>query len=188
MERLARILTDYVVGKKAVPQEEYELYRYGFQAGLEMLSCAAVGFIIAVRLGMAAGYLCFLAVFAALRSYTGGLHMDHFWSCFLCSCAVMAGALLWIRTVSVKAETGFVITLLLAAAIRLTPPQEHPNRPVDGEEKRYFKKMLNRSLILILAVSAVFTVLRKERLVESIAAALAVTLAAMIAGRVKERL
>lgn len=93
MEWLSRMLADYVVGKKAVPEEEYELYRYGFQSGLEMLSCTAVVFSIAVWQGMGAECLWLLFILISLRSYTGGLHMDHFWSCFLCSCAVMAGAL-----------------------------------------------------------------------------------------------
>ena len=48
MKYFSEKLTGYIVKSGAVPEESYEIYQYGFQIGLEMLSCLLTCFGIAV--------------------------------------------------------------------------------------------------------------------------------------------
>ena len=52
MKYFSEKLTSYIVKSGAVPEESYEIYQYGFQIGLEMLSCLLACFGIAVYLHM----------------------------------------------------------------------------------------------------------------------------------------
>ena len=49
MKWLSEKLTDYVINTGAVSKELYAVYQYGFQIGLEMLSCLLVCLIISSK-------------------------------------------------------------------------------------------------------------------------------------------
>lgn len=49
MKYFSEKLTSYIVKSGAVPEESYEIYQYGFQIGLEMLSCLLACFGIGYR-------------------------------------------------------------------------------------------------------------------------------------------
>lgn len=55
MKYFSEKLTGYIVKSGVVPEESYAIYQYGFQIGLEMLSCLLVCFGIAVYLHMIPG-------------------------------------------------------------------------------------------------------------------------------------
>ena len=82
MEVLADFLTNYIVEKRAISKEDYEIYRYGLLTGLEILICMAVCFFIGMQMGMMVQCMIFLLVFFSLRSFLGGLHMNSFMACF----------------------------------------------------------------------------------------------------------
>jgi hypothetical protein len=42
MKRLSEKITDYILRSGAIQKESYALYQYGFQIGLEMISCLFV--------------------------------------------------------------------------------------------------------------------------------------------------
>ena len=56
MKCLSEKLTDYVIKTGVVSEESYAIYQYGFQIGIEMLSCFLVCFGIAI-------YLCMIPEF-----------------------------------------------------------------------------------------------------------------------------
>ena len=81
MKCLSEKLTDYIIKTGVVSEESYAIYQYGFQIGIEMLSCFLVCFGIAIYLHMIPEFLVFTGSFMLLRTYTGGLHLNSFTRC-----------------------------------------------------------------------------------------------------------
>ena len=69
MKYFSEKLTSYIVKSGAVPEESYEIYQYGFQIGLEMLSCLLTCFGIAVYLHMIPEFAVVTGIFMMLRSF-----------------------------------------------------------------------------------------------------------------------
>ncbi len=88
MKYLSEKITDYVIKTGAASEESYAIYQYGFQIGLEMVSCFLTCFCIAIWLHMIPEFGVFTIVFMLLRTYAGGLHLNRFGACFLCSVSV----------------------------------------------------------------------------------------------------
>lgn len=78
MKYFSEKLTGYIVKSGAVPEESYAIYQYGFQIGLEMLSCLLVCFGIAVYLHMIPEFAVVTGIFMMLRSFVGGVHLNSF--------------------------------------------------------------------------------------------------------------
>ena len=97
MKYFSEKLTGYIVKSGAVPEESYEIYQYGFQIGLEMLSCLLACFGIAVYLHMIPEFAVVTGIFMMLRSFVGGVHLNSFGACFMCSviirCATISSTL-----------------------------------------------------------------------------------------------
>ena len=76
MKYLSEKITDYVIKTGAASEESYAIYQYGFQIGLEMVSCFLTCFCIAIWLHMIPEFVVFTIVFMLLRTYAGGLHLN----------------------------------------------------------------------------------------------------------------
>ena len=75
MKYLSEKITDYIIKAGAISKESYAIYQYGFQIGLEMLSCFLICFGISIYLHMIPQFFSGLLVyFMLLRTYAGGLH------------------------------------------------------------------------------------------------------------------
>lgn len=113
MKRIAEVLTDYVIQKGMVKEEDRELYEYGFtmtiEVGLFVLSCL----FISLYLHMLMEGILFFLIFAPLRSYAGGLHLDKFRSCFILSCLTFSGILLIVRYVHIPMLFSFIALFIL---------------------------------------------------------------------------
>lgn len=88
MRRLSEKLTEYVIKTGTVSSESYDIYQYGFQIGLEMLCCFVTCLSIAIYMHMIPEFAIFTGIFMLLRTYAGGVHLNSFGSCFICSVTV----------------------------------------------------------------------------------------------------
>ena len=185
MKRIAEVLTDYVIQKGMVKEEDRELYEYGFtmtiEVGLFVLSCLFISLYLHMLME---GILIFL-IFAPLRSYAGGLHLDKFRSCFILSCLTFSGILLIVRYVHIPMLFSFIALFILEAAVYALYPVENINREVDGEENRYFKKKLTIFLAVDLLLAIICAVLKKECHVFLISVTFFMIVITMILGKYK---
>ena len=88
MKRLSEKLTAYIINAGAVSEELYAVYQYGFQIGLEMLCCFVTCLSVAIYMHMIPEFAIFTGIFMLLRTYAGGVHLNSFGSCFICSVTV----------------------------------------------------------------------------------------------------
>lgn len=169
MKFLSGKITDYIVKSGAISEESYAIYQYGFQIGLEMLSCFLVSLFIALYLHMIPQFIVFTGVFIFLRTFAGGMHMNHYLGCFICSIVVQTTVILTNEYFTLKYIIAWSIILVGSILIYKVAPVENINRELDPKEKEHCKNVTGKILTCIVLVSAVYTFLNKNSIVSLIA-------------------
>ena len=182
-EKIAQRLAVLLADRGAIRRDETELYMFGFQAGLEFMSCLLVSLAAALVLHRALEYLIVLAVFIPVRSYAGGFHFEKFGFCFLSSCAVIAAIIAvseWMRPDPRLAMPGILALLILTG---VTSPTEHGNRKVTGSERRAFRRILRAFLVGTGILSTICYLLGKEIYLNLILLTLLTVFVSMLIGK-----
>lgn len=144
MEYLAEKLTQYIISKGTVSKEEYGVYKYGLQTGMEMILCMVISGMIAIHLKSFLEFLFLVIVFFPLRSYFGGIHMKHFLSCLVCSCTVITGILVFVRKFVFADGISFIFVILLLAGSYALSSFNMRKQKIDKNEYSFLKKQQKR--------------------------------------------
>lgn len=159
MGKVAEKLTNYIIQKGTIKEDERETYEYGFSIATEMLLCVIVCFSISIALYTFVEGILFFAVFIPLRSYAGGLHLSSYWSCFSLSCLTFFIIMLLGKYLELPIYIALIIFFVLEIVIYNLYPVENVNREVDADEDIEFRKRLKRFLIADGMLAVTFTVL-----------------------------
>ena len=146
MKRLSEKITDYILRSGAIQKESYALYQYGFQIGLEMISCLFVCFIIAWYLHMILEFLVSSTIFILLRTYAGGVHLNSYKGCFVTPVFVQTLVVICSEIFYFSLNVSWGIVLCSSVCIWIFSPVECISKELDVEEKKHCK---NATLKLI---------------------------------------
>ncbi|WP_406545052.1 accessory gene regulator B family protein [Pseudobutyrivibrio sp.] len=163
MEKLAIKLTDYILSKDAISEENYDIYVYGFTCFLELSISFISTFIIGICLGMFFECILFSCIFMPLRSLAGGLHLNKFFHCYLLSCFMLTVTLLLVKFFSIPDYVSLIGCILFPIILFIIGPINHPNRPVTDEENSIFKRKTNIILILCILLSIILYLTKTSR-------------------------
>lgn len=188
MKRLSEKITDYIIRAGAISEESYAIYQYGFQIGLEMLSCFLVCLGIAIYLHMILQFLVFTGVFMLLRTYAGGLHLNSYFGCFICSTAVQTLVLLIDSYYTVMLPIAWGIILISSILILNNAPVENINRELDEEEKRYCKKITIKVLAGIIIFLCGCTMAHLNKIVSLVSLTVLTVLISQYIGMIKYKI
>lgn len=187
MEKVAKSLTDYIIGKGMIENEDREIYEYGFQitteVGLFILFCL----VTTLYLHMYIEAIMFFVIFAPLRSYAGGLHLEKYHSCLILSCLTFCGVLLIVKYIQVSFYFSFIVLLILEYWVFCLYPVENLNRKVDDEENRYFKKKLVAFLLLDLLIAIACIILHSSSGIFVITVTFTIVMVTMVIGKYKNK-
>lgn len=89
METIAEKLTNYIVRQKVINKEDYAIYKYGIQSGLEILLCVLICLLVAGKMKLLPECIFLMSIFFSQRTYVKGVHLKHFWSCCIMSCGII---------------------------------------------------------------------------------------------------
>lgn len=187
MDKAARLLTDYVEKKGVIERKERELYEYGFEIALEASLSFLVCIVLASMLHMVLEGILFFVIFIPMRSFAGGLHLDHYWKCFLLSCATFLAALFLVKFTDIPAAASFLGIMLMMLCIYGMYPVENRNRQVDMEENSYFKKQLIKYLMIDFGITLGCYILEKEKALSLIAVTFGLIAATMLIGKGRQK-
>lgn len=187
MERLAEKLTQYIIAKGTIHEEDYEIYKYGLQTGMEMFLCMAISCLIAIHLNAFGEFLFFMIVFFPLRSYFGGIHMKHFLSCFICSCTVSTSVLILVKKYVFMNPISFIFTIILLFAIyKLESVNMMNKHDADYDEICFLKKQQKRILIVNGLLALLLLVFRLSILAMVLMYVTFVVFSSMVLERIKK--
>ena len=185
MKQLSEKITDYIVKSGAISEESYAIYQYGFQIGLEMGSCFLVSLGIALYLHMIPQFFVFTGVFMLLRTYAGGLHLNSYLGCFICSTAVQTITLLINSQYAIVFPVAWGIILISTALILKNAPVENINKELDVEGKKYCKEVTMKILAGVLIFSIGCTAVGLESMVSLISMTMLIISISQYIGMIK---
>ncbi len=185
MERIAQLLTKYVISKGIAEERLYEIYKYGFQIGLEAILSVFISIFIAVQMQMIPEAMLFYLIFIPLRIYVGGLHLDKYFLCLVFSCLTLVVVLVATKHFQISCDYLLVISIIMLLFIKRFEPVEHVNRPVDEEEQNYFNKKLNVIVLADFLCLIIFYILKRRELLFLVAITLLLVAISMILGKIK---
>lgn len=161
METIARKITDFLVCRNCIKEEEKEICQYGY----EILLSTFLGYTIVLLLSLLFGNLIeglvFLFVFVLTRMYTGGYHAKTYLTCNICLACTY---LLYMGMVYIlKYSHGSNILLLLMLTVYCLctiwfTPIENPNKVLTEKKKKKVRKISQILMTIwsILAISLMF--------------------------------
>ena len=157
MKRVSEKLTAYIINAGTVSEELYAVYQYGFQIGLEMLCCFVACLSIAIYMHMIPEFAIFTGIFMLLRTYAGGVHLNSFGSCFICSVTVQIIAMYFNSKYKFTVGKAWLLILVSAILILKAAPVECINRELDDAEKEHCKKVTMKVLIAVIVFAGCCT-------------------------------
>lgn len=188
MERIARLITKYVIKKGMISKEEQEVYTFGFLSALEMGLSIMVSLFLAAMLHMLFEGILFFVIFIPLRSYAGGLHLEKYWSCFILSCLTFGIVLCIVKTVVIPWYILLIALTALEIVVYILYPVENINRHVDVIENYYFKKKLMKYMSFDMFLAIFCILIEKEKYLMLITGVFLMVVTTMILGKCRSAL
>lgn len=185
MKVLADKLTGFIVRTGSVREEAYEAYSYCIQITLEMSVCFIVGMGTAVCLHMLSEFIVFMVVFMLLRTYVGGVHLNSFLACFICSLVVQTIVLVANHLYEFTLIISWGIIFVSGILILWLTPVENINKKLSREEKEHCRRVTMKILIGIAVLSIYFTIADIKRTVSLIAMTVLVVFISQCVGIIK---
>lgn len=179
INNISKKMVDRLLRKKMIEQEDYEIYLFGLSqllvTLLDLITCVAIGIIFHSLLQT----ILFLVAFMLLRSCAGGYHASTPLRCYLltvCMITVVVATLKYIEW-----NVWILLGMLIGAGviILLLAPVDTENKPIDGVEYVYFRKMTIRVLFIEVLLAIVCIVFRFRDGAESIVVAMVVLAVAL---------
>lgn len=169
MERISRILTNYLIKNKVIANEKKAIYQYGFQIGMEVCLNTIISIVIAIICNMEFEAILFFIVFILLRSYAGGVHLNTYTSCLICSCVSFWGILMIVKYIRIYDYVALVIISISLLVIEVISPVQDVNRPISPNELKIFNNKLNHSIGIIIILTFAFYFFELEKMLMMIA-------------------
>ena len=159
---LAERITGYLVSKNIITEEEYDVYKYGY----EILTSSLLGvFIIIVSsiildcMDIAVFFLC---VFCGVRTFCGGFHADSYIKCntiFVSIFVFINYIVKYLYSISNVKVLLIIMCFISTLVIDIFAPLENPNKLLSKENKRKNKR---RSVISVVGLHIIGIIVYSE--------------------------
>lgn len=188
MERIASYLSHYLTEQGIVDEDDYEIYKYGVQTGLEMILCMAISILIAIHLGLLKEYIVFIIIFFPFRAYVGGIHMRQYWACLVCSCIVSSIVLLCSEYFKPSGYISFFITSIALMSIYRLAKAATAEWVSDLAEMIYFAKQRRRIIISAAILNFILLILDYTKILSILMYTMIVIISSMMLEVLKYKL
>lgn len=164
MEKIADLLTKFLMTESSSENLDYEVYKFGLLMALEVGINIAIALFLSSLFGMFGYGILFLVFFSLLRAFAGGIHLEEFWNCTALSSIVLSAVLLIAKYVDIPAIISFTLSFVIGIGIFVVGPIDDKNRRISQAEHRIFSKRLVYVLLFLGFISALSIILNLDRL------------------------
>lgn len=131
----ANNITNYLICKKVIKDDDREIYQYGFEQVFSSLLNIATMLLLGIILGIIYQSLVLILSFMALRSYSGGYHAKTPLQCYLLTVMSILAALSIMKFITIDRFICLGLLVLSSVVILLLSPIGSKNKPLDEIEK-----------------------------------------------------
>ena len=158
-EKISGIITDFLLRKNVIKEEEKEIYHYGYETLIysiqQMMLILALGMIMNRKIET----FTFLMVFVSMRKYTGGYHARSRLGCTFMTvvCYLMVLVLgEWLMNMKNGCIILLFLVLLCVVIFSHYVPMEHPEKPLTKTQRRESRKKCGLLFTFYLIISLLF--------------------------------
>lgn len=165
---VSRKMTNRLMKRKVIKQEDYEIYLFGIEQMLVSLLDFMTCVIIGVVFGELLHTVLFIAAFVGLRSYAGGYHASTPLRCYLLTTGMVVVSVAILKYVSWNASMILGLLVIASVLILIFSPVATENKPIDEVEYVYFRRKARMALLVETIVVLICMIFRFELGAESI--------------------
>ena len=136
-------ISDKMVIRGIVQKEDVALYQYGIENGIVVAGNLLASILFGVLTGRLGVVLVFLLFYSLLRTYSGGVHCKSKIGCFALSMLILCVPVFsydWVMEM-IKFPVLIVVGVIAIVVILILSPVESINKPLDNEERKYYKRI-----------------------------------------------
>lgn len=137
---VANNITNYLICKKVIKDDDREIYQYGFEQVFSSLLNIATMLLLGIILGKIYQSLVLILSFMALRSYSGGYHANTPLHCYLLTVMSISATLSIMKFITIDRFICWGLLVLSSVVILLLSPIGSKNKPLDEIEKIIYRK------------------------------------------------
>lgn len=140
IHNLSEIITNFLVSKKVINENESEIYIYGYETFFSGVIDLIITLILGILFRRLIASIVFFVMFVSVRMYTGGYHADSYLKCKMIFIGIVM-SVLGISYIKFPLYTVFLIISLFLITIYRLCPIENPNKPLSEQQKRKYRKI-----------------------------------------------
>ncbi len=169
-------ITNRLICKKVIKDDDLEIYQYGFEQFFLTLLNIATMLLLGIIFGEIYQCIVLTLSFMALRSYSGGYHASTSLRCYFLTVISISATLSIMKFIAINRFICLGLLVLSSLVIILFSPIGTKNKPLDEIEKIIYRKKTIIVWIIETCVALVFIVLDITKI------HMAITLAQVIIG------
>lgn len=160
-KKISQVITRRFVTLGVISENDYEIYKYGFELIIALLSTVSGIVLISLFVHKFVETALYLVGFFSVRTICGGYHAKHHFTCYITTISTYFTFLILNICFSSKPYLNFVIgfmTVVSAILITAFAPIEHPDNPMTEYRKtrnRFLSRLLSIAICLICFVSLI---------------------------------
>ena len=162
MEYWAKRMTDYILKQKVIEEEDYAIYKYGLQTGMEMSLCVIITAVIAIIMDSFLEYIVLMIMFFPLRAYVGGIHLKAFHSCFVCSCVVLTLGL-WFAKKSTLDGWVMILPIWILMFVNHRLAYLTTAKKTDEEDIKFYASQRRKIMMILCICLLIFQIVGLDR-------------------------
>lgn len=155
------IIINWLIKRKAIKDDERELYEYALNSIVLLLSPAIISITIGCIMGIPVNGIFMVMPFLFLRKFSGGYHARHAWTCFVGS-SILVTLFLWIST---KINSGillYMVTVISVVELCIFSPIHSDNRGIEEKEKYIYRKIIMLQLVIYIMAATIADIVGKH--------------------------
>lgn len=133
--------TNILVKNKVIENEDFEIYRYGFESLIYFVVNIFVALFIGIIFDRFVHTIIFLSCYCTLRQFTGGYHARNYTECTLTFIVIYLITIFMANNIDIYTNK-YLLILIMAINIGVIYklcPLEHRNKPLTEKEKNHYK-------------------------------------------------
>jgi Membrane protein putatively involved in post-translational modification of the autoinducing quorum-sensing peptide len=185
MGSISERLSERLLQREIIKEEELDLYRYGIEC-FGMKACHVITYlIIGLCFHRVMEVLVFLAAFIPIRIYAGGYHAKTPLKCYVVSCCAVVSVLFVIQFVpSFFIQNNTIGAVVAGILLIVIAPVQSANKPLDEAERIHYKYMTGLMVMIVLCTAIIFRIFLSDYISFILTLSLVYELGVAIIGKV----
>jgi accessory gene regulator B len=140
---------------EVIENEEFEIYRYGFETLIYFIVNISVALFIGIVFDRFIHTIVFLTCYCTLRQFTGGYHARNYTECTLTFAIIYLSTIFVANNINIDKYKYLLILLMIISVfiINKLAPLDNRNKPLNETEKKYYRNIAMRILSVIVTLS-----------------------------------